>query len=238
MDFPMMDKSLSVVVPVFNEEDNISLALDGIQSALEGLIDDYEIIVINDGSKDRTLSIAQERARRDTHIICISNDRNRGYGYSYWLGVTHARKEFIGVYNGDNEGCWQSFRAIVDKIGQADIISSYTSNCHERPWFRYFLSITFTAMMNGLFGMHLKYFNGLFICKREILQALTIRSEGLTALAECKVRLIKQGYSCLEIPLTYVPRSSGRSTALSLKSIKAVIQAVACIYWDIRGLKK
>jgi len=62
---------------------------------------------------------------------------------------------------------------------------------------------------------------------------LTIRSKGLTVLAECKVKLIKKGYTYLEIPFTYTRRRCGRSTALRLKSIKAVIEAMGCLYRDV-----
>lgn len=229
-----MDISLSVVVPAYNEEENLPQALEDIARALDGLVQDFEIIVVDDGSGDRTRTIAQEKSRQDPRFTCISNDRNRGYGYSYQRGLKAARKEYTGVFQGDNELYWGSFRDLVKNIGQADIISQYASNPHDREWFRSLLSKSFTALMNGLFGMNLKYFNGCFICRRDILQALTIRSQGLTALAECKVKLIRQGHSYLEIPFVHMPRSKGRSTALSLKSIKATIEAVALLYKDVR----
>jgi len=228
-----MNKTLTVIIPAYNEQENLPQALEDITRALEGLIDDYEIIVVDDGSKDRTAVIAQERARRDARFKVLSNDRNRGYGYSYQRGVKAAGKEFIGVYSGDNELHWESFRDLVKNIGQADIITQYSSNPQDRPWFRRLLSRMFTLLMNTLFGMKLKYFNGCFICRREILQALTIRSQGLTVHAECLVKLIKQGYSYFEIPFTHIPRSKGHSSALSLKSIKAVFAAVFLLYLDI-----
>jgi glycosyltransferase involved in cell wall biosynthesis len=228
-----MNKSLTVIIPAYNEQENLPQALDDMQRALEGLVDDYEIIVVDDGSKDRTPLIAQERARRDARFKCISNESNSGYGYSYQRGVTSALKDYVGVFNGDNDMHWESFRDLVKNIGQADIISQYSSNPQTRPWFRRLLSKTFTILMNALFGMNIKYFNGCLICRRDILQSLTMRSRGLTVLAECKVRLIKQGYSYLEIPFIHVPRRGGRSTALSFKSIKTVIKAVGYLYKDI-----
>ena len=228
-----MNKSLSVVIPALNEQENLPQALTDVVLALKGLVDDYEIIVIDDGSTDRTASIALEKGRQDPRFKCISNDRNRGYGYSFQRGVKAAQKEYISVYSGDNELHWESFRDLVQNMGRADVVSQYASNPHDRPWFRRLLSRTFTMMMNALFGMHLRYFNGCFICRRDILEALTIRSQGLTAHAECLVKLIKQGHSYLEIPFIHVPRHAGRSTALSFKSIKATMAAVFLLYKDI-----
>ena len=144
-----------------------------------------------------------------------------------------ASKAHVGVYTADNDMSWESFRDLVKNIGQADIISSYMSNTHQRQWLRRVFSKIFVVLMNAVFGMRVKYFNGCFIGRRDILQALTIRSNGLTVLAECKVKLIKQGFSCLEIPFIHIPRRAGRSSALRLKSIKATIEAVWFLYWDV-----
>jgi len=228
-----MNKSLTVVIPAYNEEDNLNKALDDVRRALEGLVVDYEIIVIDDGSHDRTPLIAQERVRQDTHIKCTSNDRNRGYGYSFWRGVSLARMDYVTVFPADNDMSWESFRDLVKNIGQAEVLSSYMSNPHHRDLPRRLLSKTFVALMNAAFNMRLKYYNGPFIGRRDLLQALTIRSQGLTILAECKVRLIKKGCSYKEIPFTHIPRRGGRSSALRLKSIKAVIEAMGSLYGDV-----
>lgn len=232
-----MDKSpistLTVVIPAFNEQANLDKALDNVVRALEGLVTDYEVIVIDDGSIDRTASIAQARAQRDPRIRCISNDQNRGYGYSYWRGVMAATKDYVGVFTADNDMSWESLRDLVQNMGQADILSSYMCNTHQRELGRRALSRLFVIMMNTVFQMNLKYFNGPFIGRRQLLQGLSIRSKGLTVLAECKVKLIKRGCSWREIPFTYVRRTGGRSTALRLKSIKAVLAAVGGMYKDI-----
>jgi glycosyltransferase involved in cell wall biosynthesis len=230
---PLKSKSLTVVIPAFNEQENLGRALDNVALALQGLVDDYEIIVIDDGSIDRTPSIAREKMRDDPRVKCLSNDRNRGYGYSYWRGVMAATKDYVGVFTADNDMSWESLRDLVQNMGQADVLTSYMCNTHQREFGRRALSKAFVVMMNAVFQMRLKYFNGPFIGRRDLLQTLTIRSSGLTVLAECKVKLIKQGYSYQEIPFTYVRRSGGRSTALRLKSIKAVISAVGGMYKDI-----
>jgi glycosyltransferase involved in cell wall biosynthesis len=229
----MKNKSLTVVVPAYNEQENLGQALDDIGRALEGLIDDYEIIVVNDGSLDETAAIAQAKGEQDPRILCISNESNQGYGYSYRRGVAAATKEYVGVFNGDNDQSWDSFRDLIKNMEKADIVSLYTANTHERPWLRRFLSRGFVILMNTLFGMNLKYFNGCFISHRKLLQSLNLHSQGLTALAECKVKLIRQGHSYLEIPCIHVPRRGGRSTALSFKSIAASVEAVLLLYREI-----
>lgn len=232
-----MNGSLTVVIPAYNEQDNLNSGLDSVERALEGLVDDYEIIVVDDGSKDRTAAIALERGRKNARIRCISHERNRGYGHAYWTGVTHATKDHVGGFPADNDMSWESLRDMVKNRGKADIITSYMINPQDRDWPRRTLSRAFVVMMNALFNMRLKYFNGLFIGRRDLLQPLTLRSGGLTVLAECKVRLIKKGHSYLEVPFIHVPRQCGASTALRWKSIKAVVAAVFFLHKDIYWAK-
>ncbi len=215
----------------------MDLALSNVLRSLEGLVTDVEIIVIDDGSCDNTRAIAGQWALKDKRISCVRNETNQGYGYSYLRGVSLAAKDHVGVYTADNDMSWESFRELVKQIGQADILSSYMCNTNEREWPRRILSRMFVMIINGVFNIRLKYVNGPFIARRNILQALTVRSRGLTVLAECKVKLMRQGYSCMEIPFKYVPRQGGQSSALSFKSIKAVVKAVSLLFWDVYGWK-
>jgi len=232
-----MAKSLTVVVPAYNEQDNIVFAIDDLLRSFQGEVEDYEIIVVDDGSQDRTAAIVHERSRSNPRIMCLSNNPNGGYGCSYRRGVMAATKEYVGVFNGDNDQSWESFQELIKNIGQADILSLYTSNTQARPWHRRVLSQAFVILMNTLFGTKMTYLNGLFIARRDILQALDIRSDGLSALAECKVKLLRLGYTCKEIPGIHIPRHGGRSTALSPKSLRAVASAVWLLYKDIYGKK-
>lgn len=232
-----MKISLTVVLPAFNEQENLDEAIDNVLRAVDGLVSDLEIIVVDDGSKDNTQKLALKRAMTDKRIICVSNETNKGYGFSYQRGVKLATKDYVGVYTSDNDMSWESFRDLIINIERADIISPYTSNTHDRPMLRRFLSAAFTGMMNIIFGLNMKYFNGPFIARRNILQALTINSTGLTVLAECKVKLMRQGYTCVEIPFIHVHRQKGKSSALRFKSIKAAFVAVWQLYRDVYLIK-
>jgi len=225
--------SLTVLIPAYNEEENIGAAIDSIQRALQGVADDYEIIVIDDGSRDGTAAVVQRRMKADSRIKCVSNGGNEGYGYSFWRGVGLANKDYVSVFPGDNDMAWDSFRDLVEKKAQADLIFSYMQNPQDRDWPRRTLSQLFVNLMNAAFNMRLKYFNGPLVARRQLLQSLSVQSTGLTILAECKVRLIKRGCSYLEIPFTYTARSQGRSSALRPKSIKAVVGAMSSLYRDI-----
>ena len=229
----MPKPSLTVVIPAYNEQENLKEAVDRVHRIVDGLVDDYEIIIVDDASKDGTFAIAQQESLQDKHIHFLRNDSNQGFGYSFMRGVGAAQKEYIAALSADNDVSWESLRELVGHIGEAHVLSAYMNNPGAREWPRRVISKIFVMLLNSLFGMRLKYFNGPFIVRREDLQALTIRSKGLTVVAECKIKLIKQGHSFLEIPFEHIPRQKGRSTALSFKSLKAVTSAVVRLYRDI-----
>ena len=227
------------MLPAYNEQENLEEALDNVLRAVDGLVDDLEVIVIDDGSVDATPVIAKQRAAQDKRIRWVSNECNKGYGYSYRRGIALATKGYVGVYTSDNDMSWESFRDLIKNVYRADIISPYTSNTHDRPLLRRVVSYVFTLLMNIVFRLRMRYFNGPFITRRDILQVLNIRSTGLTVLAECKVKLMRQGYTCMEIPFIHVRRQKGKSSALRLKSIKAACVAVWHLYWDVyHGINK
>ena len=87
--------------------------------------------------------------------------------------------------------------------------------------------------MNILFGLNLKYYNGAFICRTDLLKAIPIKSTGLAALAECIVRLLKQGVSFRAIYFEHVGRVHEKSKAFNLKSVKAVSKTILILWRDI-----
>lgn len=228
-----MPKEISIVIPAFNEEKNIVAAIDSVVSALSGIVDSYEILVINDGSKDRTGLLAEEKAKQNPQIRVLHNEVNGGYGFSLVRGIKAAKKFYISVFPGDNDMDGSSFRDIVKETGNADLIISYMGDMKNRSFLRRVLSRTFILMMNAVFGLRLRYFNGAFVCKREIIQSLSIKGTGLAVVAECVVRMIKAGCSYKEVRFEHTGRKAGKSTALTMKSIKSVARTVGILIYDI-----
>lgn len=228
-----MHKDVSVVIPAFNEEKNIEAAIDSVIRAVSGLVDDYEIVVVNDGSRDRTGALAEHRARANPHIKVVHHQTNKGFGVTFYDGVQAATKTYLTGFPGDNDASWESLRDVINEIGSADLIVTYMADMRNRSLLRRFISRSFVFLMNGLFGLRLKYYNGLFICKRTVIQAIPIKSSGLAAAAECLVRMIKSGCSYKEICFHHTGRRAGKSTALTMKSLKIVIKTIFVLFKDI-----
>jgi glycosyltransferase involved in cell wall biosynthesis len=228
-----MSNGVTIVIPAFREEGNIEAAIDNVQRVAQKAALDYEIIVVDDGSPDKTGDFARLKAQTDPNIRVVVNAANEGFGYSFARGVKMATKEFITVFPGDNDMSAFSLKDLLEARGSADLVISYMQKTNKRSLFRRFISKIFVIIMNLLFGLKLKYYNGAFICRASLLKATPIKSTGLAALAECVVRLLKQGVSWRAIYFEHVGRRHEKSKALNLKSINAVLKTIWILWWDI-----
>jgi len=228
-----VNKSVTIVIPAYREENNVEGAIENAVRVAQSVTQDYEIIVVDDGSPDRTGERASLKAQNNPHIRVAINATNQGFGYSFARGVMMASKEYITVFPGDNDMSAQSLKDLLEARGSSDLVISYMKKTNKRSLFRRAVSKTFVLIMNLLFGMNLKYYNGAFICKTALLKAIPIKSTGLAALAECIVRLVKQGVVWRPIYFEHVGRQHEQSKAFNLKSVKAVSKTIWILWWDI-----
>lgn len=225
-----MKKTLTIIIPAYNEAANIAATVSEILWAIGDSFEDYELLIINDGSKDDTARIIDGLAADNPHVKAIHNGHNIGFGATYRRGVERASMNYVGIIPGDNEITGQSIKAILDLVGCADIVSPFTMNMEVRPYSRRVVSRLYTLIMNMLFTCELQYFNGPAIHRREILQAIPINTSGFAFQSTLLVRLIRSGHSFIEVGMYLRPRMGGRSTALKLKNVISVCLAIARLF--------
>ena len=213
-------RTLSVIIPALNEEDNLAGAVATVLDAIGDRFTDYELLIFNDGSTDRTGRIADELAAHNPRIRVVHNHRNLGLGCNYTKGVELARMEYVAWFPGDNEVPGQAVRAILDAIGSAEIVVPYISNPHVRTWSRRLISASFVRLLNLLFGLRLRYFNGPSVHRRTLLLSVPIRSSGFACFAAI---LIPTG-----------TRQHGRTKAFRLKNLVSIFSTIARLFWDVR----
>lgn len=227
-----MNDSVTIIVPAFNEEKNIRGAIRSALLAVKQSIRQYELIVIDDGCTDRTGEIIDRIAKMHANIRVIHHEKNMGFGYSIKEGIAKARKTYVVGFPGDNDTSGISLQQIIRERSGADLIISYTIDSSLRSWKRRIVSRVFIIMMNALFGLQLRYFNGSFICKTKLLQSIPLSSRGFAIYAEAKVRLLKQGATYKEIPFEHIGRKYGSSKAVTMQSVFDTIHTVTELLRD------
>jgi glycosyltransferase involved in cell wall biosynthesis len=213
-------RSVTFVMPALNEETNIAHAVSELIPATVGL-DDYEILIVNDGSTDRTGEIAEGLARDNPRIRVVHNPHNMGFGGAYKVGVSHARMPYVIMVPGDSNHPPDGVTPILDLIGQADIVVPYVSNPEVRGRKRMIISETYTRLFNLLFWQNLPYYNGLVLHRTALLRTIDIKTNGYAYQSEALVKLLRKGATTVTVAVP-LAHSDPNTRAFKLKNVMRV----------------
>ncbi|MBF0262884.1 MAG: glycosyltransferase family 2 protein [Magnetococcales bacterium] len=204
---------VSIVVPLYNEEEILPRFHDEMQRALSQLDHEFEIIYINDGSQDKTLAILQEQARKPhgkNTIIIIDFRKNYGQTAALQAGFDHATGEIIIAMDGDMQHLPSEIGLFIDKINEGyDLVSGWRANRIDNYWLRRLPSMVANRMMAKLSGVCLHDFGTTFKAyRRELLSEIYLYGELHRFIP---VLAAERGASICEIPITNVLRATGNS---------------------------
>jgi glycosyltransferase involved in cell wall biosynthesis len=232
-------RSLSVIIPAYNESENILATLDNVTTALAPLALPHEILVIDDGSRDNTADLVTSSLSRFSNVRLLKNERNMGFGWSYRRGVEAASLAHAVMVHGDNAWGAATLGELFARVGDADIIIGYTRDMwHSRPLMRTLISKTFTFIVNVITGRRLKYYNGLQIHRAGVLKSLTIQSTGYGFQAEVLVRALRLTKTFIEVPMDLTEREHGESKAFRMKNaidIMRTLKLLCGLEWGAAG---
>src|SRR3989338_8333735 len=175
----MPKRRLSFIVPAFNEQKLIGITIETIHTIAPKYSKDYEIIIIDDCSSDKTGTVIDKMAIKDKKIVALHNTKNMGMGFSYFKGLDAARFEYVMVVFGDNDHPAQSIGNIISKMGHADIIIPYYKNLHiSKTWLRHVISITYVHLVNYLTGLSVPYYNGITMHRTDLIRQVPRTTAG------------------------------------------------------------
>jgi dolichol-phosphate mannosyltransferase len=226
-------RSMSVVVPAYNEAGNLEGAVKDAVHALR-MFDDFEVIIVNDGSSDGTGDVADRLAASLGRVRVVHHEQNRGFAASYQTGLQHARMSYFTFLPGDHEVALESIEEIFDAVGTADVVIPYHGTPWNRAWHRRVLTWICTTQLNVLFGHNLKYFQGPAVYPTELARVLPIGTVGFFFATEMLVNALMMGYSWVEVPLIHHERSYGQSKAVKPANIINAQITIIRLWWTLR----
>ncbi|MBI2140909.1 glycosyltransferase family 2 protein [Candidatus Woesearchaeota archaeon] len=237
-----MERSITILISAYNEERNLSAAVRNIIEAVGSVFNDYELIILDDGSTDKTPEMADRLARENHRIRVIHNRKNMNVGYSYRAGLTAAAKKYIMILPGSGGIPPESVKAFLQHVGEKDIIVAYVANRETRPVDRRLISTMFTTTLNVLFGLRLKYYLGMVCYETSLARQARITTNSYAFQAEILVRLLRRGHSYEEIPVNIAPKPSSKMfRAKNILGVTAFIPKLFAEVWleaIIRKVKK
>jgi glycosyltransferase involved in cell wall biosynthesis len=214
-----MMPSLSIVLPAYNEEANVESAVEKVSTVAQQLGMDYEIILVNDGSTDRTGEIGRELAQRIPNFRLVEHYPNRGYGGSLKAGFAAATKELIAFAPADNQFIFSEINRLLERLDEADIVSGYRADRQDNI-VRKFFAFGWNTLMRLLFGYLCRDVDcGFKLFRRDILEHVTIVSDGAMVDTEFLFKARARGYRIADVPVTHLPRLAGESTGGNVKVI-------------------
>jgi dolichol-phosphate mannosyltransferase len=230
---PIPCQLISIIMPALDEEENITPAMRNVLAAFDDLGITGEIVVINDGSTDRTPDLVREESQRDPRIRLVNHDRPAGIGGAFWDGVAHARGEVVCMLPGDNENDpWEILR-YHKLLEHVDILIPFVFNKETRSLFRNGLSYLYRFIINTTFLVNFNYTNGTVMYRKKILDELEFHNRGFFFQTDILVRTVKRGYLFAEVPYRLNVRPHGLSKAVTFPSLMRVIKGYLRLVRDI-----
>jgi glycosyltransferase involved in cell wall biosynthesis len=222
---------------MYNEEDYIHRAVRAAREILGETSEDWEIVIVDDKSTDRTGELADALAREDPRIKVVHNAVNRKLGGTLRAGYAVASKDLVLYTDADLPFDLQELGRAVRLLEyqEADVLSAYRFDRTSEGLVRTVYSFLYNLLIRVAFGLRIKDVNFSFkLFRRELLSKLELKSEGSFIDAEFLVRARKAGASIIQIGVDYFPRSRGVSTLSSPGVILTILREMARLYRELR----
>ena len=211
--------SLSVVLPAYNEEQVIAGTISDILSVLHNWIQDFEVIIVNDGSTDSTASIVSALAENDPHVRLISHPTNQGYGAALASGFAAATKELTFFMDSDGQFDIRDLSQFFSFIDTYDAVIGYRIN-RQDSWIRELNARGWKWLVRLVLGVHARDIDCAFkLLRTEFLHAHPLETLGAMINAELLFKLKQAGCTYKEVGVQHLPRRGGRATGAKLSVI-------------------
>ncbi len=227
--------SLTLVLPAFNEEPNIDTVVRESLAALPVFADTYEIIVVDDGSHDRTGEIAARWSATNEHVRLVRHARNRGYGAALTSGFRASTGNFVMFMDADRQFDIRDLRLLAPFAEDYDIVAGFRMERSD-PLHRRVFAEMFNVSVRILFGVHLRDIDCAFkLFHGDMLRGMTLTSPGALINTEIQAKARRQGARLQQVGVHHYPRVAGEATGGSPRVILRAISETLGLWWRMRS---
>ena len=215
-------KEVSCFFPAYNEEENIVRTIQAAKMVLEKIAEKYEIIVVDDGSKDKTAEIVKRISSGNDRVRLVSHEKNMGYGMALRTGFKSCRYEWIVFTDSDGQFDFTEFPNFIkeQKKTQADLVVGYYKK-RQVPLKRKFNTFVWQLIIRALLGLKVRDIDcGFKFIRKSVIDSMTLTSErGAFISTEFLSKAVQSKHKIVEIPVTHYPRKGGDATGADIKVI-------------------
>jgi len=221
-------KSLSVILPAFNEEANIRAVVEDAYRTVPKIAPIFEIIVADDGSKDRTGEICDRLVEELSNVRVVHHPQNRGYGAALKSGIRLARHDLIFFTDAEGQFDLNELATLLEQSNAYDIVAGYRARRQDPPH-RLLFAWGWNILVRIVLGVRIRDIDCAFkVFNRNVFDRVQIQSVGAMVNTEIFAQVSRFGMTVKEVPVTHFPRQHGESTggnvAVILKAFRELIK--------------
>lgn len=228
--------SITIAIPAYNEQDNIEWVVKDSLKNLPLYFNDYEVLVINDGSKDSTGSILNDMIKHH-HRLRVIHQENGGYSKAMLAGITNASKEFVAYLPADGQYLVKDMGKMYPLMDSSDLVLGYRGIRKDYNVYRKILSYGYLIMLFLMFGITVRDLNGPNIWRTDEVKKLgkiySVNSKGVFILAEIVARFTRKGLKISEAPSVYRSRRAGTVKNAKFRVVRDTLFDAIQVWWEM-----
>ena len=209
-----------------------------LKAALAQVAEDYEIIIVNDGSKDDTRKIADRLAKEDRRVRAVHHENNLGYGAAVRSGINACRKEYLFFTDGDNQFDVSQLSRFTPFASQYDAVIGYRLNRQDN-WMRKLNAWAWNRLVRLMLGLNVKDIDCAFkLFHRKVFEGLQLESSGAMISTEMLVKIARHGFHLREVGVLHSPRLAGKQTGANLRVVLRAFKELFRFYKKMKETKR
>jgi len=229
---------LSLVFPVFDEARNLDALLGTAQGIAASLEPDFEIVVVDDGSRDGSADIIDGWCAADPRIRALRHASNTGYGAALRSGLRAARGDLVFFSDADLQFDLAELEQLLHHADDFDIVAGYRSPRSD-PWPRHLIAWGWGVVVRALFGLRVRDIDCAFkIFRREVIESIPIASIGAFVNTEILVRSRALGFRIHQVPVSHRRRRHGQQTGAKARVILRAILELSTLFRELQRARR
>jgi glycosyltransferase involved in cell wall biosynthesis len=221
---PTKPSSFSVFFPAYNDSLTIASLIEDAHSVLSGITNNYEIIVVNDGSQDGTGPLLDKLAEKDSKLRVFHHPRNRGYGGALITGLSQAKNEWVFYTDGDGQYDVKELALLIAAIRPGVGLVNGYKVARSDPWYRKVLGGIYQKLVSVAFDLKTVDPDCDFrLIQRKILQEISLRSTSGVICVELVSKIQRTGCQIAQVPVSHFERKAGQSQFFSVRHLSRTV---------------
>ena len=235
---PAQLSGISVFLPCHNEEGNIERVVAALEFELPRIAQRHEIIVVDDGSRDRTGEIADRLVAANPRLKVVHHPLNRGYGAAVISGIRACSQPWTVLCDGDGQFEASDIARLTAKVPEYDVVVGRRMHRAD-PLMRRVNGKAWTVLMRILLGIRVGDIDcGLKLFRRDLLEGIDLQAKGAMISAELMAQLAGRGARICEVDVHHLPRLTGEQSGASVKVIARAFRELFLLYGRLHKARR